>query len=158
MIRIERHVVVHRPLERIFAWFVDLPYDLKSDFVYSERPLAGKRGFQRMTPDPVGVGSVLTAPLLKGNAIRWVELQVTDFEENRIISMQSTTKAFPLKYWYKFEPVVDGTLITYVFEESITGRLRKLREPRITQSRSSAIDRALSGLKIRLETQLSSST
>ena len=120
MTRTERYVVIRRPIEEVFGWFVDIPYGV--------RLAPGMKPVRRISPDPIDVGSKLEGimPPTLLNLSPWADLEVTEYEPNRVFAYESLPKAFPYAWRYEFEKVERGTLVIATFEEEEQGRLRRL--------------------------------
>jgi ligand-binding SRPBCC domain-containing protein len=149
MIRIERSIVIHKPLESVFSWFVDIPYGVEL------RP--GMRAARRLSAEPVGLGTVVEVPMPPswiGVALRWAELRITELKPNEVFAYVSESDDFPYRWRYRFEPIQSGTLITEVFEEDVTGFIRRRIERLLAKLRDKQVDEALTSQKQRLESEL----
>ena len=105
MMQWETSIVIHRPVEAVFAFVID--------------PDGGSEWHRanEITPiseGPIGIGSTFR---VRGKFLFWEfdsVSEVTEYEENRKVTYRSDTGYYPFELRYLFEPVESGTRLTEV--------------------------------------------
>ena len=123
MVRIERSVIIKRPIEEVFAFVTDIDNFPKwiPSVVESEKISRG----------PIGVGTTEHEVVFRGYFFLKGENNsvVTEYQLNKKIAWRTTSSFFPP--WdstYNFESVEGGTNVTYVLQWEPNG-LYKLLNP-----------------------------
>lgn len=121
MIRIERNVIIKRPVEEVFAFVTDIENFPKwiPSVVKSVKSSLG----------PIGVGTTEHEVVFRGYFFlkRENTSVVTEYHLNKKIAWKTFSSYFPT--WdsiYKFESIEDGTNLTYVLQWEPNGLYRLL--------------------------------
>jgi ribosome-associated toxin RatA of RatAB toxin-antitoxin module len=108
MTKIERSIVIHRPLEEVFNFVSDAKYT--SEWF----PWIVESGI--ISPGPYGIGTVEYEIVNQFYLFRKIKniCKVTNYQPNRIIERNIKTPAFlPWSSKFLYEPVEGGTKLTY---------------------------------------------
>ncbi|MFQ5858939.1 MAG: SRPBCC family protein [Anaerolineae bacterium] len=141
MLRMEKSVVINRPVEEVFAAVeFDRWSQWASELVETKKTSEG----------PPGVGTTYThvAQMLGRRLENGYE--VTEYEPNSKISMKSTSGPIPVDSVLSVESVEGGTRFTMNFKADV-GRVFKLAEPLIARIMDRQQDANLANLKDLLE-------
>jgi carbon monoxide dehydrogenase subunit G len=119
MFQVQVSIVINRPLKEVFAFLSDLENNLKwrSGMIEAKKTSAG----------PIGVGTTyrminnLFGRRVEGEAV------VTEYELNRKYATMNKS-GLPIKTRRTFEPVEEGTRVTFSVETALGG-LFKPAEP-----------------------------
>lgn len=120
MIKIENSVQINKPVEEVFAFVANI-----ENLPLWAGPVTEAK---QISEGPIGMGTkqIQSAQLL-GRQMETTQ-EVTEYELNKKLSTKSTSGPLPLDIDYTFEPVGEGTKIT--FEASLdAGGFFKLAEP-----------------------------
>ena len=141
MIKAERTVVIERPIQEVFAYVTDQTNTPKWQ--------AGLVEVERMTPDPIGVGT--KHRFVRNFMGRRMEAhnEYMAYEPNKLVTFR-TTSGPPLIASYLFEALADGTRLISRVELRGPGLLR-LFEPVIGAGLRREMKAALPVLKALLE-------
>jgi len=133
---------IDRSVEDVFAVVSNFEHNAKWSSATIEDKIT--------SPGPIGVGT--TAHLVSKFLGRRIEsdAEITEFEPNRRISMQSTSGSFPFRGSLALEPVEGGTRVNATFEVE-PGGFFKLAEPLVTRMAERQFESDLANLKDLLE-------
>jgi len=108
LVKFEVSIVINRPLEEVFAFLSNLENNLKW------RP--GQIEAKKTSAGPIGVGTTYrTINNVLGLRIEG-EAEVTEYVPNRQYTSKSKSGYFPFVARRIFEPVEEGTRVSFVFE------------------------------------------
>jgi uncharacterized protein YndB with AHSA1/START domain len=146
MIREEGNVIIHRPVEEVFAYV--------SDLTHSAEWQAGLLEVRRLTEGPIGVGTRYA--FVRQFIGRKMEStnEFVAYEPNRTVRFRIPSGPMPGQGTYLFEATPDGTRVTSRVELEPRG-LSRLAEPLIAASLRREIAAGLPVLKELLERQVS---
>jgi len=119
MFQVQVSLVINRPLEEVFGFLSDLENNLKWR--------SGMIEAKKISEGPIGVGT--TYRMINNFFGRKVEGEavVTEYELNRKYTTMNKS-GLPIKTQRTFEPVMEGTRVTFSVETELGG-LFKLVEP-----------------------------
>jgi uncharacterized protein YndB with AHSA1/START domain len=146
MISEEGNVIIHRPVEEVFAYV--------SDLTHSAEWQAGLLEVRRLTEGPLGVGTRYA--FVRQFIGRKMEStnEFVAYEPNRTVRFRIPSGPMPGQGTYLFEATPDGTKLTSRVELEPRG-LSRLAEPLIAASLRREIAAGLPVLKELLERQVS---
>jgi uncharacterized membrane protein len=144
MIQIEKHIIIDRPVEEVFA-FVE---DLRNGPQWQD----GLLEVRRTTEGPIGVGTRHIAVRTFMDQRIEVSNEYIEYEPDRLIRFKSTSGPLPFQFAYLTEPAATGTLITSVMEMQPEGPSEQA-EAEISASLSREMETDLSKLKALLESR-----
>jgi uncharacterized membrane protein len=142
MSKIERSIVIERPVDEVW----DFVQDTKKDALWQTTLVES----QQLTEGPKRVGrQVEEVRRFLGVQIP-MTLELTEFEPERRSSMQAVAGGIPLTGSYLLEPLDGGTKLT-VTGQLEANRLFKLAEPTFARMTSRELEASLGHLKDLLE-------
>jgi uncharacterized protein YndB with AHSA1/START domain len=113
MIKIERTITIHRPVEEVFAYI--------SDVQHGSQYISGQREAHKTSAGPMGVATTFATC---GKFVRRATTcEVTEFEPNRRLTWQATSGARATTTW-AFQPSGPSTRITFTRVANPHGLLR----------------------------------
>jgi carbon monoxide dehydrogenase subunit G len=149
--RIEKSVVIARPVEDVWAFLSNLDNVKRWSLSGSE--------VRQTSPGPLGVGASLeeVKVVLGRFHLRLRSLVVTEFEPKRTIAMTDKRAgiAQPGRQRFTLEPIGEGTRLTIGAEINLKRGLRPFEE-RLTKLASGGVGRQLANLKRLVESGASS--
>ena len=121
MIRIERSVIINRPIELVFAFMTDI--DNLSKWI----PAVVKS--EKSSPGPIGVGTTEREVFRSFFLLRGENTSVvTEYQPNKKIAWKTTSSLFPpWETTYNFESVESGTKVTYILLWELKGLYKPLK-------------------------------
>lgn len=143
MTNVKVSIVINRPLDEVFAFLSDLENNRKwrSGMIAAKKTSAG----------PIGVGTTYRmANNVLGRRIEG-EAQVTEYEPNRKFATVNKSGA-PIETQRIFEPVQDGTRVTFVLKAELGGVI-KLAEPLLASIGKRRVEADVANLKDLMEAQ-----
>ncbi len=142
MAQFKTSLVIHRPIEIVFAFV--------SNYQNSPRWVSGTMKHQKMTPGPIGVGTVIhTTGRVAGLRVEAMRM-VTVYEPPVKYAFKSDYQQIPFTTTFLFEPVQSGTRLTVVVEGEPAG-LFKAAAPLILGTLRQQVEGDLRRLKNILE-------
>ena len=135
MITVERTLVIHRPVDEVFAYL--------SDVEHGPTYISGQRAAHQTSTGQLGVGTTFATQ--SRMARRRSTHEVTEYEPNRRLAWKATSGAPSTTTW-TFEPSGPSTRVTFARIGSAPGLLR-LAEPIIAHRASAQADHDLGTLK-----------
>jgi uncharacterized membrane protein len=120
MISVQVSIVIHRPLEEVFAFLSDLENNLKWR--------SGMIAARKISEGPIGLGT--TYRMINNFFGRQVEGEavVTEYELNRKYATMNKS-GLPIETQRMFEPVEGGTRVTFAVKAEPLGGFFKIAEP-----------------------------
>jgi uncharacterized membrane protein len=141
MLKVETNIVIHRPVEDVFAVLSNAENNPKWSSAFLE--------VNKTSEGPVGVGTTWRGVgKFLGKQIE-VELEETGYEPNQK-SAQKSTVPFPSNQQMTFERVNGGTRVNLKFEAE-PGGFFKLAEPLLASTVKRNIEGELANLKDLME-------
>ena len=144
MVTIEFNLVINRPVEEVFA------------FVSNSENLPRWRStvleVKKTSEGPLGVGSTFRGRFTFLGRQFDGNLEVTAHEPNQVYVSKMAEGPFPIETRYTFEPVENGTHVTFVVEGA-PGGFFKLAEPLVVSMAKRTYNTDLQNLKEMLEAQ-----
>ena len=135
MIKIERTITIHRPINEVFAYLCDV--------AHGPLYITGQREAHQTSAGEMGVGTTFTTrgkfPRPSGSN------EVTDFVPNQRLAWKSLFGTRATTAW-AFEPSGDSTRVTFTREADWSGPWR-VAEPLMAQYASGQVDHDLGTLK-----------
>ena len=144
MIQIEKHIIIDRPVEEVFA-FVN---DQRNAPQWQD----GLLEVRRTTEGPIGVGTRHIAVRAFMDQRIEVTNEYIEYEPDRLVRFKSTSGPLPFQFAYLTEPVDTGTLITSAMEMRPEG-LPERAEAEIRANLDREMETDLSKLKALLESR-----
>jgi uncharacterized protein YndB with AHSA1/START domain len=144
MARIEASIVIDRPVEEVFE-FANDP---------KKQPLwqTGSVESEQISEGPVGVGTTFRGVgHFLGRRIEGTS-EITHYEPNRRVDIKMALGPMELEESDIFEPVGDGTRVTFILEGE-SGGFFKLAEPLVIRMTQREYQKSLENLKDLLEAQ-----
>lgn len=125
MINIEDSIVIHRPIEEVFAYV--------SDLTNGPEWQTGLIEVRKTTIEPRGIGTRYT--FVRKFLGRKLEAsnEFTTYEPNNIVTFKTTSGPMSVEASYRFQPEPAGTRVTCQIEMKPEG-FSKLAEPLIAAS------------------------
>jgi len=137
MLKVETNIVIHRPVEEVFAVLSNAANNPKWSSAFLE--------VNKTSEGPIGVGTTWRGVgKFLGKQIE-VELEETEYEPNRK-SAQKSTVPFPVNQQMTFENIDGSTRVNLIFEAD-PGRFFKLAEPLFASMAKRNIEGELANLK-----------
>lgn len=137
MIKVEKSIIIHRPIEEVFAYV--------GDQTNAPQWQPGLLEVRRTTDGPLGVGTQHTfVRKFMGRKMEASSEYVT-YEPNKRITFRTTSGPVALKASYLVEPTADGTRLTSQIEMQAAG-LFGLAEPLIAASLGREMEASFSDL------------
>jgi uncharacterized protein YndB with AHSA1/START domain len=135
MIKIERTLTIHRPVEEVFAYL--------SDVEHGPRYISGQREAHKTSSGPMRVGSTFatSSKLLR----RGVTFEVTEYEPNRRLAWKATSGARPTTIW-GLESSGPSTRVTFTRVSDAHGLFR-LPQSLLQELANGRVDQDLATLK-----------
>ena len=144
MIQLEKSIIIHRPIEEVFA-FVD-------DQSNAPEWQDGLVEVRRTTEGPIGVGTRHTfVRTFMGQRMQGSN-EYIEHEPNKCVRFRSTSGPIPFQFAYLTEPAATSTQVTSVMEMHPEG-LSEQAEAEMSKSLSGEMEANLSKLKVLLESQ-----
>jgi uncharacterized protein YndB with AHSA1/START domain len=144
MIQLEKSIIIHCPVEEVFA-FVD---DQRNAPQWQD----GLVEVRRTTEGPIGIGTRYTfVRTFMGQRMEGSN-QYIEHEPNKCVRFKSTSGPLPFQFAYLTEPAATGTQVTSVMEMQPEG-LSEQAEEEMSISLSREMEAALSKLKALLESR-----
>ena len=113
MIKIERTITIHRPIDEVFAYLCDV--------AHGPLYITGQREAHKTSAGEMAVGTTFTTT---GKFLRRTATnEVTEYEPNRRFAWKATSGA-PVTTTWGFEPSGPSTRVTFTRVEDATGLLR----------------------------------
>lgn len=102
MIRIDRTITIHRPVEEVFAYLCDVEH--------GPRYVSGEREAHKTSSGPMALGSTFTS----SSKLPWPRQThtITEFEPNRRLAWQTMSGARAVTTW-QLEPSGPSTRVTF---------------------------------------------
>jgi uncharacterized protein YndB with AHSA1/START domain len=144
MARIEASIVIDRPVEEVFEFATDP----------EKQPLwqTGVSEAEQISEGPMGVGTTLRGVgHFLGRRIESIS-EITHYEHNRRIDVKMTSGPMKFEETDTFEPVGDGTRVTFALEGD-PGGFFKLAEPVVIRMAQREYEKSLANLKDILEAE-----
>ena len=143
MIKIERSVVINRPVEEVFAFVGDFNNEPKFVPALVRTELISK--------GPIGVGTRYREVNRLVLGLKTAsEYEIIAYEPNRKVEFKSNAGPAQFKGGYYLEAVAGGTKVTLAAEAVMVGPFR-LVEPMIAPSIPKQVEASLANLKTVLE-------
>jgi uncharacterized protein YndB with AHSA1/START domain len=135
MIKIERTLTIHRPVEEVFAYLCDVEHGPKY--------ISGQREAHKTSTGPMGIGTtfVTSSTLLR----RVATFEVTEYEPDRRIVWKSVSGA-PTTTTWGFQPSGPSTRITFTRVADTHGFFQ-LPQSLLQERASARVDHDLAALK-----------
>ena len=143
MIRLEKSVVIDRPVEEVYAYMSNPENNLQWQ--------AHCRGSSITSEGPSGVGTTFDD---EARMLRWRIVstwEITEYEVNSKVSFKSTSGPMRSKGGYTYESVDGATKVTFVGEAQLRG-LFKLAQPILAREAKKEWETSFANLKDLLET------
>jgi uncharacterized protein YndB with AHSA1/START domain len=137
----QRSITIARPVEQVFAFV--------ADGENGSRWRSGQIDIKRIAGEGVGTRYAQRVPGPMGRRVS-ADYEITVFEPNRRLEFQTVAGPVRPHGRYDFEPVEDGTVLTFALDAQLTG-IRKLLMGRMVQGSMEAEVAALDRLKRVLE-------
>lgn len=118
-------IVIHRPVEDVFAFLSNLENDAK----WRREWIEGTK----TSEGPLGVGATFR---LIGRALgRRIEVdyEITEYEPNRTTAWKALSGPLPLRFRRSFEPDEDGTRVAFRYDVESPGLLLRLVGPLVSR-------------------------
>jgi uncharacterized protein YndB with AHSA1/START domain len=135
MIKVERTLVIHRPVDEVFAYL--------SDVEHGPTYIAGQREAHKTSTGQMGIGTTFATQ--SRLARRRSTHEVTEYEPNRRLAWKATSGA-PATTTWTFEPSGPSTRVTFARVARSPGLLR-LAEPIFARRATAQVDHDLGALK-----------
>jgi uncharacterized protein YndB with AHSA1/START domain len=135
MIKIERTITIHRPVDEVFAYL--------SQVEHGPEYISGQREARKTSAGPMGIGTTFatTGRLLRRSRTN----EVTEYEPNRRLAWKATSGARTTTTW-SLEPSGPSTRVTFT-RVADAPSLFRLAEPVMQQRASGQVDHDLGALK-----------
>ena len=144
MIKNEKIINIHRPIESVFAFV--------SDLQNGPRWQPELLDVHPITEGTLGIGSKFTSTRkFLGRSMESI-VEFIAYEPNKKIVFKSTPGTMPMEASYLFEPMDDGTRLSAMVEMQPEGIMR-LAEPMIAASLKREMETHFEGLKDLLENE-----
>jgi uncharacterized protein YndB with AHSA1/START domain len=135
MIKIERTITIHRPVDEVFAYLCDVEH--------GPQYISGQRAAHMTSVGPMAIGTTFVTtgkfPRQSGSN------EVIEFEPNSRLTWKATFGGRATTTW-RFDPSGQSTRITFTRMSDATGLLR-LAEPMMEQLANGQVDHDLGALK-----------
>jgi carbon monoxide dehydrogenase subunit G len=141
MVNMEVSIVINRPLDEVFASLADLESNVKWR--------SGTVEAQQTSTGPIGVGTTYRmVNSVFGRRLEG-EAEVTEFEPNRKF-VTKTRSGYSIEAERIFEPVEDGTKVTFVVKADLAGFFQ-LAEPLVAGMGKRRLESDVADLKDLIE-------
>ena len=135
MMKVQRTLVIHRPVDEVFAYL--------SDVEHGPTYISGQREAHQTSSGELGVGSTFAT---QSRIVRRRSThEVTEYEPNHRLAWKATSGA-PATTTWTFEPSGPSTRVTFARVANAPGLFR-LAEPIIARRASAQADHDLATLK-----------
>lgn len=115
------NAIIHRPLEEVFAFAVDIEN--------APRYMSNVVGMEKITEGPIRVGSIfIETRNIRGKEAK-AEREIVEFQQNRSFAISGISNGLTILYRYTFEEIVEGTQAQFFAEIHTQGWLMKLTRP-----------------------------
>jgi uncharacterized protein YndB with AHSA1/START domain len=135
VIKIERTLTIHRPVEEVFGYLCDVEH--------GPEYMSGQREAHKTSAGPMGVGTTFATTGKFPRPSRTYE--VTEYEPNHRLAWRAAVGAHATTTW-SLMPSGPSTRVTFTRVAEATGLLR-LAEPLMEQLANGQIDHDLGALK-----------
>jgi len=135
MIKIERTITIHRPVEEVFAYL--------SEVEHGPRYISGQREARKTSSGPMGIGTTFatSGKFLRGRTA----CEVTEYEPNRRFAWKATSGA-PVATTWDFQPSGPSTRTTFTRVADAHGLFR-LPQSLLQELANGRVDQDLATLK-----------
>jgi uncharacterized protein YndB with AHSA1/START domain len=135
MIKVERTITIHRPVDEVFAFL--------SGVEHGPQYISGQRTAHKTSAGPMGIGTTFatTGKFLR----RGGSNEITEYEPNRRLAWKKATSPWATTAW-QFEPSGPSTRVTFTQVTEAPGLLR-LAKPVMEGRANSQVDHDLGALK-----------
>jgi uncharacterized membrane protein len=135
MIKIERTITIHRPVDEVFAYL--------SDFKHAPQFISGQRAGHKTSVGPTRVGSTFatTSWLLRRSSSN----EITEYVPDRRLAWKATSGAGATTTW-GLEPAGASTRVTFTRVAEVPGMFR-FADSFMAQRASAQVDHDLAALK-----------
>ncbi len=144
MIRVEKTVVINRPIETVFAFITDM------DKVKLWLPV---REIRQLTSGPIGVGSRYAQQSEFVGQRLDATIEVTEFEPTHVFAFKVVEGPFPLTTRITLAPAGANTQVTLYGEADPPGGAMKLAGPLVGPIARKQLETQAGNLKRALESQ-----
>jgi len=135
MIKIERTITIHRPVEEVFAYVSEIEH--RPDYMSSQREA------HKTSSGPMGIGSTFATSGTFPR--RGATFEVTDYELNQRLAWSAKSGAEATTTW-AFQPSGPSTRVTFTRVAEAHG-LARLAEPLLQGFANGQVDQDLGTLK-----------
>jgi uncharacterized protein YndB with AHSA1/START domain len=135
MIKIERTVTIHRPVEEVFAYLCEVEH--------GPRYMSDQREAHKTSTGPMGIGTTFATS--SGLLRRRATFEITEYEPNRRLAWKAASGARETTTW-AFQPSGPSTRITFTRIADSHGFVR-LPQSLLQELANGRIDRDLAALK-----------
>jgi uncharacterized protein YndB with AHSA1/START domain len=147
MIQLEKRIIIHRPVEEVFAFLEDLTNVPRWQEAVEEA--------RQVTGDPIGVGTQYTsARMMMGQRFE-ASIEYIEHEPDKKIVFKSTSGPVSFQAAYLTEPLAEGTQVTALLDLQMEGLPTQV-EAEMHAAVSSEADTELGKLKMLLESRANS--
>ena len=145
MVKNETSIIIHRPIEEVFAYV--------SDLQNGPQWQSGLLEVRHTTPGPLAIGAQFTSVRKFLGRKMEASIEIVTYEPNRKFAMKSTSGPTPFEQSFLFESTAEGTRLTTLLQLH-PGGLMGLAEPLIAASVKREMEAAFGDLKDLLESQV----
>jgi uncharacterized membrane protein len=135
MIKIERTIVIHRPVDQVFAFL--------SDVEHGPQYISGQRAAHQTSAGAMSIGSTFTTAAKFPH--RGGTNQVTEYQPNQRLAWK-TMNGLPATTTWGFQESGPSTRVTFTRVTEPAG-LMKIAEPLLAQMENRQVDHDLGALK-----------
>ena len=135
MIKIERTITIHRPVDEVFAYL--------ADFEHAPKYVSGQRAGHKTSAGPTQIGTTFatTSKLLRRSTTN----EITEYEPDRRLAWKATSGAGATTTW-GFEPAGASTRVTFTHVADAP-RLFRFADSFMEQRAGGQVDHDLAALK-----------
>ena len=135
MIKIERTITIHRPVEEVFTYV--------SDIANGPQYISGQREAHVTSSGPMGIGTTFAT---SGNLVRRAAMcEVIEYEPNRRLAWKAKSGARATTTW-RFQPSGPSTRLTFTRVANAHG-ISRLAESLLQGVANGKVDQDLGALK-----------
>lgn len=145
MIKNEKSIIIHRPIEEVFAFVGDLQNGPQWQNALLE--------VRCTTEGALGIGTQFTSVRKFMGQKMEATIEFVAYEPNNKIAIRSTSGSTPFEQSFLFESTAEGTRLTSILELQ-TGGLMGLADPLISASVKREMDADFGNLKDLLESRV----
>jgi uncharacterized membrane protein len=116
MVHLESSTIIHRPIKEVFCSV--------SDLAHSPEWQAGLVEVKRTTEGPFGISTKYKFVRMFLGKRMEASNEIVKYEQNRKVTIRSTSGPFPVKASYLFDKTKEGTRVTGIIEMHPTGFLQ----------------------------------